>query len=166
LLEWTAAEFPISHPEDEEWIEDSIAPREGDWDFSAALTNFISFRCKRSSACDVDELTVDFLNLTEPLQRQWIRGPPKEYASDATTKVDRDYFEAVESLLRFAESPTSKFLDLVVLHVNDLIAKDGENPHLIALLKSISWTGTQPGAPFNDDSRRCLGDWLKSIELQ
>jgi hypothetical protein len=114
----------------------------------------------------MDEIVADFLSWPEEFQRSWQNGPPSEaVAATPTFKkiVHRDYYEAVQTLLCLAESPSSKFLDLAALHVNTLLKLDPQNSHLQQLLKAIYWTGTQPGGPFDRHSEKILRDWLKEL---
>lgn len=102
------------------------------------------------------------------VQIEWQAGLPPAYRGPAAVRknVSPAYFEVVQDRCAFAETPTSKFLDLVACHIQTLIELDGKNPRLLALLKRVEWTGTQPSVPFDEASRRILGDWMQEIRIE
>lgn len=152
------------------------------WDPSDAIARYVNDQLDNSDETrDVDEIVAEFLSWPEDLQREWFaersrktfggNGPSKKVTFPETTQVfkkvvSRDYYESVQMLLSFAESPTSKFLDLVASQVFALQKLDPENPHLHRLLKAICWTGTQPGAPFDPNSQVILKEWLQELRLE
>jgi hypothetical protein len=146
-------------------VEAVLETADPDWE-SKALAVYVDFQSKNLNSTDVDQFAIDFVSLPEDEQRKWAFGVPSEYASHCLARIEVDpaIHNSLLSLREFAKTPTSKFLDLVALHVKTLISVDATNPRLIDLLKSIAWTGTQPGAPFDPESLEILEDWLAVVK--
>jgi hypothetical protein len=133
------------------------------WEASA-LANFVEFQVDVGEG-DVDDFAVLFYSLPEDEQKTWAKGIPAQYkTASPKTPIDPECHEALLALQRFADSPTSKFLDLVAFYVGLLVKRQPDDPNLRDLLRNIHWTGTQPGAPFDKESRTILRHWLSKVK--
>jgi hypothetical protein len=120
------------------------------------LAHFVEFQLVQLGAQNPDDITTLFLSLPEEDQKRWTSGVPEEYKR-------KPVYDSLLTLCEFAETPTSKFLDVVAAQVLTLISLDPVNPHLRRLLQNIAWTGTQPGAPFDAESLEILRSWLSEV---